>query len=573
MDALLPEAFDRYKEIWVVDTEFVAVDGERPTPVCLVAEELRSGMVHRLWHDAIDETPPYGLGRDVLFVAYNAVAELLVHRSLGWDDPIHILDLYVEFRRATNGLALVHGAGLLAALSHYGIANQSPFDKDVMRNLIIGGGPWSTDDEARILDYCQSDVTALKYLLFAMAYDIDLDRALLRGRYMRSVAIMEWSGIPMDVDGLENLLRQQDTIRAALIDDVNRGFCVFDQEHFSEDRFAYYLCVNDIAWPRHASGRLMLDSKTFDARADTYPQLKPLRDIRRTNAAMQNNKLCIGSDGRNRTSIRPFCSRTGRNQPSSSRFIFGQPAWWRGFIKPETGHGVAYLDWDQQEFGIAAALSGDHAMQAAYQSGDPYLAFAKQVGAAPPDATKVSHKDVRDQYKATVLAVQYGMGAHSLAERTKLSVIEAQSLLDTHRHTYHQFWSWSDAVLDTALWRGWIESVFGWRLNLPEHPNDRSVRNFPMQANGAEMLRLAIIMATDAGLELVAPVHDAVLIHAPLDRLSQDVAKMKGIMIEASSQVLAGFEIGAGVEICAYPDRFLDERGKAMWSKVEAYVT
>ena len=48
-----------------------------------------------------------------------------------------------------------------------------------------------------------------------------------------------------------------------------------------------------------------------------------------------------------------------------------------------TGYGVAYIDWSQQEFGIAAALSGDLAMQQAYQSGDPYLAFAKQVGAAP----------------------------------------------------------------------------------------------------------------------------------------------------------------------------------------------
>ena len=60
----------------------------------------------------------------------------------------------------------------------------------------------------------------------------------------------------------------------------------------------------------------------------------------------------------------------------------------RGLIKPPPGYGVAYVDWKQQEFGIAAALSRDTAMQAAYQSGDPYLAFAKQAGAVPEHATK-----------------------------------------------------------------------------------------------------------------------------------------------------------------------------------------
>jgi hypothetical protein len=67
-----------------------------------------------------------------------------------------------------------------------------------------------------------------------------------------------------------------------------------------------------------------------------------------------------------------------------------------------------------KEFGIAAALSDDPLMKDAYWSGDPYLAFAKQAGAAPLDATKATHKAVRDQFKACVLAVQYGMGAEAL---------------------------------------------------------------------------------------------------------------------------------------------------------------
>src|SRR5208283_6051431 len=78
---------------------------------------------------------------------------------------------------------------------------------------------------------------------------------------------------------------------------------------------------------------------------------------------------------------------------------------------------VAYVDWSQQEFGIAAALSGDRAMMDAYRSGDPYLAFGKQAGRIPADGTKQTHAAERDLFKTCVLGVQYGMGAASLAGR------------------------------------------------------------------------------------------------------------------------------------------------------------
>jgi DNA polymerase-1 len=89
----------------------------------------------------------------------------------------------------------------------------------------------------------------------------------------------------------------------------------------------------------------------------------------------------------------------------------------RGLIKPEFGKSLAYIDWSQQEFGIAAALSGDENMMRAYESGDPYLEFAKLAEAVPPNATKESHPSERALYKECVLATQYGMGKDSLARR------------------------------------------------------------------------------------------------------------------------------------------------------------
>ena len=89
-----------------------------------------------------------------------------------------------------------------------------------------------------------------------------------------------------------------------------------------------------------------------------------------------------------------------------------------------------------------------------------------------------------------------------------------------------------------------------------------------MQANGAEMLRIACCLATERGVEVCAPVHDAVLICAPLDRLEADIATMRAAMAEASRFVLAGFELGTDVKVVRWPDRYMDPRGVEMWNRV-----
>jgi DNA polymerase I-like protein with 3'-5' exonuclease and polymerase domains len=234
----------------------------------------------------------------------------------------------------------------------------------------------------------------------------------------------------------------------------------------------------------------------------------------------------------------------------------------------------AYIDWSQQEFGIAAALSGDQAMMAAYSSGDPYLQFAKQAGAVPADATKQSHGPMRELFKACTLAVAYGMEAPSLAARIGQSLIVARDLLRTYRQTYRTSRRWSDAAVDHALMHGSLHTVFGWQIHVGENPNPRSLRNFPMQANGAEMLRLACCLGTERGIEICAPIHDAVLICAPLERLEEDIAGMRTAMGEASRIVLGGFELRTDVTRVRHPDRHQDPRGERMWRQVmELIVT
>ena len=191
-----------FREVWAADFEFVAHPGERPDVVCLVARELKSGRVIRLWRDQLGPVPPYATGPDTLLVAYYASAELGCHRALGWPTPARVLDLFTEFRARRNGLATVAGSGLLGALTHFGLDNIGATEKEGMRELILTGGPWSAQQQADIIAYCESDVLALERLLVAMLPGIDLPRALLRGRYMAAAAAMEHSGVPIDIEML-----------------------------------------------------------------------------------------------------------------------------------------------------------------------------------------------------------------------------------------------------------------------------------------------------------------------------------------------------------------------------------
>ena len=98
--------------------------------------------------------------------------------------------------------------------------------------------------------------------------------------------------------------------------------------------------------------------------------------------------------------------------------------------------------------------------------------------------------------------------------------------------------------------------------------NPRSVMNFPMQANGAEMLRLACCLATEQGLAVCAPVHDAILIEAPAAEIEVHVAALQACMREASRVVLDGLELGSEAQVVRWPDRYADKRGQVMWDTV-----
>jgi hypothetical protein len=217
-----------FRQVWAVDFEFTAPPGERPTPLCLVARELRSGRLERLWlADRAPALPPFGIGNDCLFVAYYASAEMGCHLALDWPMPARILDLFAEFRNLTNGLPTPCGASLLGALAYFGLDSLNATEKSEMRQLAIRGGPFTSMERTALLDYCQTDVDALAGLWPVMLPKINLPLALLRGRYMAAAARMERNGVVIDAEALTSLRKSWTPIKSRLIAEVDANYGVF----------------------------------------------------------------------------------------------------------------------------------------------------------------------------------------------------------------------------------------------------------------------------------------------------------------------------------------------------------
>jgi hypothetical protein len=560
-----------FREIWFLDTEFRQADGERPSPICLVGREHYSGDVIRLW---FREGPPPELPFDdspgVLFVCYAATAEWSVYLALGWPLPVRVLDLYAEYRWLMSGFK-VPRYGQLDAMATFGLPCMDDFFKQDMRSLCMRGGPFTAEESREILAYCEKDVDGLAALFVAMEPHLQWPQALARGRYTTALASVESAGVPLDRELYPQLREHHLPIRRGLVTEVGSRFGIYDPDDagFDTAAFAEYLAREEIPWPRTPTGRLSTREETFEDMVDEYPQLRPLYELRSALGQLKGDGgLEVGADGRNRAPLKPFGTSTGRNAPSTTKFVFGKSVAFRHLIKPDPGWAVAYVDYSQQEFAIAAVLSGDHNMRQAYLSGDCYLEFAKQAGAVPSTGTKETHPEVRELFKTCVLGVNYSMGPASLARRIRQPLAYARELLQLHHQVYRRYWRWAEQVQDQAMLTGRLQACFGWQVNASPEASWRSLRNFPCQANGAEMLRLAVCLAVERGVRVIAPVHDAVMIEAPLSDIDGAVRQTREAMTEASRAVLDGFTLRTDVKVIRSPARYSDPRGVGFWSKL-----
>jgi hypothetical protein len=581
----------RFRSIWHVDTEYREDANHLPIPVCLHAHDEVSGKTLSLWRDELLASTrlPFDSGPDDAMVAFASNAELQCFLRLGLPFPNNVIDPYVENIVAINGNTAVWPPpdekdrkgrpGLLDALKLHGLPARPQEHKDRMRDLILENEDYTPEQRREIQDYNKEDVDDTIALLSVLPID-DIKHALFHGRYMAAVAREERVGLPVYSEYLlDELVPKWDAIRLHYIQRDDE-FHLYDGVNFVEERLWDLIKAKGWDWPRTPTGKYQLKIATIGKQATRYPELKSLARLRDQIAELRINKLVntVGPDGFSRCPLLPFWTITGRNQPSAKdkMFLPSLPKWLQGMLKPPRGMALVELDFVAEEPAIVAGLSGDPAMIADYQNGDVHWLFAVRAGLAAPNAAVDDH--IRDLCKPVCHGMNYGISPYGIAAKTKKSLDWAREMQARHRYAYPVFHQWRGDVVAQAHFDEVITSPFGWRLIVTADTKTRTLMNFLAQAGGSDVMRLVSIVATECGITIAAPVHDAFWILAPLDELDTTIARMTEIMTEAGRLVTGGLPIRVKVEAvvrwpqCLGDVRKPDAKGQAMWCEVRELV-
>jgi hypothetical protein len=584
----------RFASVNHIDFEYLTDADGHSLPLCLHVLDEHSGTERAYWRDELLalKHAPFDTGPASVTVAYASNAEWSCFLALGWPLPTHVVDAYVEAIVRLNGSPSwpppwrekKKGKGrprLPEALRFFGVEpRMSETEKDENLALILNNTTYSNELQRRIQAYNRIDVLETRDLLAVLGPTMNLERALFFGRYMCAVAGMEYVGLPVDGEYLSQLLEVWDQIKRHYIrrDDE---FGLYDDVDLDRSRLFTLIDARGWDWPRTPTGVYKTDIKTIGKQAGRYPELKSLSRLQGQVAELRINKFAntVGADGFSRCPLLPFWTKTGRNQPAGAdkMFLPGLPAWLHGLIKPPPGMAVVELDFRAEEIGLMAGLSGDPAMIEDYLAG-PYMRFAIRAGLAPADATDKTHPEIYALCKIICLGMNYGMTPHGIAAKTGKPLVWAREIYARHRLAYPVFHRWLDHHITQARFDEVITSPFQWPQIVTASTSTRSLMNFPAQAGGSDILRLAAITATECGYTIAAPVHDALWILAPLAELDDTIAAMSAIMAKAGALVTGGLPIDAKVEYVVRAPQCLGDvrepknKGQGLWAEVRDLV-
>jgi len=590
-----------FTTVVVCDTEYETSGGEfnlrpgdLPVPLCLIAyildENLNYVRTIKMWREQLlaSTRPPFDIGPDTLFAAYAAQAELTIFKVLNWPFPTHVFDLHTAYLASSNILLpydpdekrTKQRKRLSDACRAYDIEGWENINKEQIAKD-IGEGRWRDYGQDAVFDYCEEDVKKSAELLCAQIRGsnrfprLDTDRVIFWSEYSaKAVARIQAKGIPIDMY-IWDLIQEH---KYAIIDALRRRFDpsyndddpIFDVEGgFSYARFEAWLVRSGIPfWPRLDSGQLDLDSDAFRLMS-IFPGVEATHALRDTLGFIAKARLLIGRDGRNRPSLFPFGTASGRNAHAKS--IFNAHAGMRSLIVFPPSMIGTYLDWRTQEVGIAAAESGDENLKRDCMTEDVYHAIAYRFGFTnDPDRTrwKKTQVDMRNRMKILQLAVSYGQSVSSLARGINRHPLIASGIIEQHKRTYSRFWSWRAEVIQRAMLERRIETSHGWPLHISTSPNQRTLGNFKLQGGGAEMLRWATVQLCDVGIVPCMLIHDGILFE---ESDHEKIEHAREIMLKVGRDVCDGFEIGVDEDqMLVGGARYRDKRPMAqkMWDTI-----
>lgn len=513
-----------------------------------------------------------------VWVAHSVTAEMKYLLRQGMPIPDQWYDTMLAERWLTNSPRRLE-VGLVKALKRRGLPHLAPLEKNEIRRKILhlDFNHGDSDETERIAEYCMQDCRACA-ALFQRQRSVPENRDRLDGLmswwpiYQLAIAKMELRGIPVDVSMYNAVIDNWPEMRGLLVGEINAAASIMAPSGIKRSAFGKFCKTVHISLPRvydKAIGqmRYSIANEALKEIEHQHPLIPKIRETQKTLVALRNNRMVVDlGTGRHYFSVMPFGTITGRNTPN--QFIFNQSKWMRFLIVPESpNHVLVYVDYSAQEIGIAAALSRDPEMGAMYQAEDPHMAFAELAGAVPVGARKDGYAEIRKKYKTVNLGVLYGLTPDGTARRLGVSVEEARGLHQTHRRLFPIFWDWSERVVVTAMNRGSIRTRAGWRSLVPPDSNPRTWANWPMQATGADIMRLTIMYMDKAGLVVLAPVHDGFLISCRRQELSDVYRRIDYACATAVEHVLPNFRLHWTITV--HEQRFEDADGLSLWETVQ----
>ncbi|GAB2880255.1 DNA polymerase I [Microvirgula curvata] len=226
----------------------------------------------------------------------------------------------------------------------------------------------------------------------------------------------------------------------------------------------------------------------------------------------------------------------------------------------DAGNLIVSADYSQIELRIMAHLSGDEGLVQAFRDGrDIHRATAAEVFGVAPDAVSAEQR----RYAKTInFGLIYGMSAFGLAASLEIDRSAAQSFIERYFARYPGVAAYMERTRQTAREQGWVETVFGRRLYLPEirssNPGrrqgaERAAINAPMQGTAADLIKLAMINVQNwlrtekLSSRLIMQVHDELVLEVPaaeLELIRTELPRRMAAAAELAVPLVA--EVGSG---------------------------
>jgi DNA polymerase-1 len=299
----------------------------------------------------------------------------------------------------------------------------------------------------------------------------------------------------------------------------------------------------------HALPKLILDYRMLAKLVGTYTEKLP--------------EMVNPDTGRVHTSFHQANAATGRLSSSDPnlqnipiRTVEGRRIR-TAFIAPP-GWTVVAADYSQIELRIMAHLSADPGLTRAFREGiDVHRATAGEVFGVAPDAVD---GDQRRAAKAINFGLMYGMSAHGLARQLGIPRHEAQEYMDLYFARFAGVRAFMDSVREKARRDGYVETVFGRRLYLPEiraknqalrAGAERAAINAPMQGTAADIIKRAMIAVDGwlAGIHdraaMILQVHDELVLEVRDDAVDEVIAGLEDRMA-AAAELAVPLEVDVG---------------------------